>query len=248
MSIIRAIVRLLCLLSVALVFIGIGFWLRTIYIRRPVLHKRHLSEFTCRWAKCICRILNIRVQIQGEARKSAGVLIVANHVGSPDIFVLGSCFNTFFLSMHDVADWPVVGTLARLGHTVFVDRSRKHQVKDNINNIADRLRNGFHVALFPEGQATDGSHVLPFKTSHFEAAVLAARPVLPVAIRYLDKNCPSIACWTGTAFAVHFIRLLTNSVLEVEVCILPEISSELGRRELALESYSAIRAELCRDN
>tara|TARA_B100000686_G_C16752372_1_gene953338 strand:- start:847 stop:1413 length:567 start_codon:yes stop_codon:yes gene_type:complete len=179
--------------------------------------------------------------MEGNVRPSRGTLIVANHVGSPDIFVLGFCFGTFFLSKHDVANWPIVGTLARLGLTVFVDRSRKHQVKANIEDMARRLGEGDSIVLFAEGGASDGSDVLPFKTSFFEAAVISRSPVLPIAISYLDPGRPSVACWRNTTFATHFFNLLSHPQLEAEVGVLPEIPSEVGRKELAKKSRSSIQ-------
>ena len=219
----------------------IGLSLRLLFSRRPHRHRHYTSIFTRHWAKCFCYLLNIRLQVEGEFKRTPNALIVCNHVGSADILVLGSCFNTVFISKDDVVNWPLAGALAKLGHTIFVDRSRRHQGKQTVDDIANRLKEGFSVVVFPEGRATDGSDVIPFKTSHFEAAILTKRPVVPVMIRYLDLNTPSLACWMNMNFASHFFRLLKNPVLEVRVRVFPKMFPEGNRRALAKESRSIIR-------
>ena len=233
--------RLFCLGVVCFVFMGIGLCLHRFFKSKPNRHRHYITRCTRLWAKCICYFLNIRIQVEDTFDSSPNALIVCNHVGSPDIFVVGSCFNTFFISKNDVANWPLMGVLAKLGHTLFVNRSRRHQVKQTIQEMTDRLNGGFSVVVFPEGQVTDGSDVIPFKTSHFEAAVLAGRPVIPVMIRYLDSNTPSVASWMNVNFVSHFFQLLKNPLLEVRVRVFPPILPDGNRRDLAQKSYISIR-------
>ncbi len=170
-----------------------------------------------------------------------GSLIVSNHVGTPDIFVIGSCFPAFFVSKVEIERWPLMGWLTRLGGTLFVNRNRKQQVKATITGIRERLEAGCSVVLFPEAQSTDGSDILPFKSSHFEAAVQAKCPVVPVAISYHDKNHPSIACWYHKDFMTHALDLLKNPRLDVTVDILQPLCKETDRRALAQKSRESIR-------
>ena len=102
-----------------------------------------------------------------------------------------------------------------------------------INKIFYRLKAGCSVILFPEAQATNGKNILPFKSSHFEAAIKAGQPVVPVVIHYNDKNSPSIACWYNINFLTHIIRLLKCQQLDVIVEVLPLIIGEPNRRILA---------------
>jgi len=224
---------------VAFTFIGIG--LRLVFCRDAQIRRRWCVRFTRLWARCFCFFLNIRIHVTGDGKPPANALIVANHVGSPDIFVLGSCFEAFFVSKDEVRRWPLVGFLTRLGDTVFVDRSRRRQVPATIAAIQNRLAGGFSVTLFPEGGATDGADVIPFKSSHFQAAVLARRPVVPVMVRYLDGGTPSVACWYNKNFFTHVLALLKNAELEVQVQVLAPLAWEPGRRVLAAESRRVIR-------
>lgn len=237
----RAIYRTICLIGMLMVFTVIAVVLHLLFSKNEKKRQQYLAAGTHCWARCFCFFLNIHFQVVGEFEPSPNALIVSNHIGSTDIYVLGSCFKAFFVSKAEVSQWPLVGWLSRFGGAIFVDRSRRHQVVSTISDIRNRLENGCSVITFPEGRATDGADVIPFKSSHFQAAVLAKRPVLPVMIRYLDPNTPSIACWYNRDFFSHMLALLKNAKLEVKVYILPEISGVEDRRILANESRRLIR-------
>jgi len=211
--------------------------------------RRHdlLPIFTRHWARCSCFLFNIRIRVVGDFKVAPGSLIVANHIGTPDIFVLGSCFPGFFVSKAEIAEWPLFNQLARLGETIFADRSKRHQVKEIITQMRSRLEEGCSVILFPEGRATDGRELLDFKPSTFEAAVCADCDVVPVTIIYCDGNQPSIACWYEVTFFHHILQLLKNPRLEVTVFVHEPIKGETDRRVLAETSWRIIRETHARE-
>ena len=244
MAYLRAIIRTTGIISTYIVFGLTGLMLLVLFFPRRKTHYRVIVFFTRLWARCSCFWFVIHIRKTGETKVLPASLIVANHVGTPDIFVIGSCFPAFFVSKAEIGRWPFISWLSRLGATLFVDRTRKQQVKATINEIRNRLETGCSVILFPEAQATDGSDILPFKSSHFEAAVQTGCPVVPVAIRYHDGNRPSIACWVDKSFMTHIIDLLKNPRLEVSVDILPPLKGETDRRVLAQKSHDAIREKV----
>lgn len=205
--------------------------------------RRHrlMVGFTRLWARCSCFIFNIRVRTVGDLKAPSNSLIVANHIGVSDIFVLGSCFPGFFVSKAEIAEWPFFRWLARLGNTIFAERSKRSQVREIIAQMRERFEDGCSVILFPEGGATDGERVVDFKSSVFEGAVLAGSPVVPVTIIYRDGRRPSIACWHETPFLSHILRLLKNFRLDVTVIVHEKISGEVNRRVLAEGSCRIIR-------
>ena len=221
------------------VFVVIGACGHVLFFMSPPRLLKWIAFFAQVWARVTCLVLNIQVRIEGNTAIKPGSLIVANHVGSPDIFVLGATFKGFFVSKAEVADWPLFSWLARLGKTVFADRSKRHQVKALIGEITQRLNSDHSVILFPEAQATDGTDVVPFKSAVFESAVLASRPVVPVEIRYHDEHQPTIAYY-GDSFISHIMTLLKAPRLSATVTVFPEISAGDDRQTLAEKSYKAI--------
>jgi 1-acyl-sn-glycerol-3-phosphate acyltransferase len=221
------------------VFLVTGACGHVLFFMSPPRLLKWIAFFAQVWARVTCLVLNIQVQIEGNASIKPGSLIVANHVGSPDIFVLGATFKGFFVSKAEIFDWPLFNWLARLGKTVFANRSKRHQVKALIDEIKQRLNSDQCVILFPEAQATDGTDVVPFKSAIFESAVLASRPVVPVEIRYHDDHQPTIAYY-GDSFISHIMTLLKAPRLLATVTVLPEILVGDDRQTLSAKSYKAI--------
>ena len=136
------------------------------------------------WAS-IARCIGLSVRVIGQpARGERPIIFVCNHSSWLDIPAVGSLLAAPFVAKEEVAAWPIVGQIARLGRTVFVSRSRA-SLKAEGSEFEDRLRAGDDLILFPEGTSSDGSRVLPFNSSFFAAAFGDAKPLIqPVSIVY----------------------------------------------------------------
>jgi len=118
----------------------------------------------------VCRIVGVRLNIEGSVARERGVLLISNHISWLDIAVLSAVAPVSFVAKQEVASWPFVSWLAKLQRSVFVDRNRRTEVTAKTNEILSRLEAGDHVVLFAEGTSSDGNSVMPFKTSLFAAA------------------------------------------------------------------------------
>lgn len=187
------------------------------------------------WGKCCCWMMNIHIYKEGPARQpDHGALIVSNHIGSVDIFVMAACFKISFVSKSDVRGWFIIGYLTRIANAIFIDRTRRKELAGMVREISSRLRSGHSVMVFPEGGATPGNKVERFKSSAFEAVVEAECSVVPVTIRYFDAGEPSVARWPlGISFMANMIRLLKHPRLNVKVWVSPEVMGETDRRVIA---------------
>jgi 1-acyl-sn-glycerol-3-phosphate acyltransferase len=127
----------------------------------------------------VCRFIGLRVRVIGvPARRGPDgrpVVFVSNHSSWLDIPVLGSRLEACFVSKEEVSRWPLINVVARLGRTVFVQRQRNSTARER-DEMRDRLGTGDSLILFPEGTTSDGSRVLPFRSSFLS---LAERPVTP---------------------------------------------------------------------
>ena len=84
------------------------------------------------WA-VFTRLIGIKVRVIGTpAKREAGrpVVYVSNHSSWVDVPVVGGVLEGCFVAKGDVGTWPVIGTIARLGRTVFVSRSRASTGKE----------------------------------------------------------------------------------------------------------------------
>jgi len=185
----------------------------------------------------VCRILGIRLHIEGAVAKDTPVLLVSNHTSWLDIPVLSAVAPVSFVAKSEVGRWPFVSALARLQRTVFVDRTRRVAVGDTANEMAERLAQGDTLVLFAEGTSTDGNRVLPFKSSLFGAAKPSGKSNAPnppivvqtVAIVYarvhgipLGRADRPLVGWYGDMdMQSHAWELLQAGPLDVVIRISP---------------------------
>jgi len=196
-------------------------------------------------ARAMCRSLKIKVRERGFAHlvRRGKVFLVSNHLSYLDIVVLASVRPVAFVSRHDLAGWPVIGTLARLVGTIFVHRGQKLASRKLIETVTSALHQGASVLVFPEGTSTDGQGLLPFKTALFEAAVRSGAMVQPVLLRYvkvetrpLDLSGRDLVCWyDGRSFPRHAWDLLGLRGLEAEVFFTAPIEPGADRKALAAQ-------------
>lgn len=164
-----------------------------------------------RWARGMCRIIGMSVDVEGVP-PALGV-VVANHLGYCDVLLLGSCFPTSFIAKSELSGWPLLGTVARSGGTLFVERARLRDIPRVFEAMTARLRAGQRVVMFPEGTSTDGVSVLPFKSSLLAGAAAERHPVSFAALAYetppgWPRAGVSVAWWGDATLVPHLWRLL----------------------------------------
>ena len=165
----------------------------------------------------LCWLIGLKVQVIGQASADRPVLFLSNHSSWLDILVLGGVLEGCFVSKAEVGRWPLIGTVARLGRSVFVSRSRGSAGKE-ADAMRTRLEAGDNLILFPEGTSSDGTRVLPFRSA-FLATAGAARTVQPVSVVYdrlgglpaCRRDRPLFAWYGDMDIGSHFWRLARRS-------------------------------------
>lgn len=138
-------------------------------------------------------------------------LFASNHISWLDILALGGVGRAAFVSKAEVRRWGIIGWLAGLNDTVYVEREHRRAVKGQAGALRAALVNGKPVALFPEGTTGDGIALLPFRASLFAAVSPPPQGVRvqPVALDYGDAAAD--IAWTDAEPAgVNAIRLLNR--------------------------------------
>lgn len=214
-----------------------GVWIVWRHFPAAPLDTRH--RHVRGWAAAMLRHLGLVVRWGGAPVPLAGpLLIVANHVSWLDILVVHACCpQARFVSKADVKHWPVIGRLTRATDTLFIERESKRDALRVVHHVAEALKAGDMLAVFPEGTTSDGDGVLPFHANLLQAAVTAGVPLQPLALRYADEVAsPSrAAAYTGTTTLVRSVWSVVRArSLRVHVHVLPPVPAVGGgRRELA---------------
>ena len=158
-------------------------------------------------------------------------LIVANHVSYLDpIAILPHC-PAVPLAKGEVAEWPIVGSLAAALGVVFVARRDPGARIRVLRRVHDLLAAGVPVLNFPEGTTTRGEHVKAFWRGTFGIAQRLGVPVVPVAIHYRD---PAMAWTGGAAFLPHYIKVASRPRIDVTLSFLPALPPRTGEAAEAM--------------
>lgn len=174
------------------------------------------------WHRRFCNILNLDIRVHGTPVQGHAMW-VSNHVSWMDIPVLGARFPVYFLSKAEVAEWPVVGWLARVAGTLFIRRGSGDAGQVG-TQLAGHLRAGRNVLFFPEGTTTDGHRLKRFFHKLFSAAVLADVPIQPVLVCYRDEDDalhPHAPFVGDDEFLSHATDILRGGRIRVDVLVLP---------------------------
>lgn len=180
--------------------------MRVIWIATPLLLLLplhliwHLLKLPSPWAMLFLRIaaraLGAKVTVFGKPLRK-DVFFVANHLSWHDIPILAGITGTAFVAQDGVRDWPVIGWLAKLNRTIFISRTEKNNVAQQVAELRDAIAENWSVTLFPEGTTSDGRGLLPFKQSLFATLAPPPKPMMvqPVLLDF-GRAGPDIA-WLG---------------------------------------------------
>ncbi len=186
--------RLLCVLTHIL---G-GMW--TILLVFPRLSTEQQEMRVQAWASAMLGRFGIDLVVEGQAPEGGPVLLAANHISWLDIVVIHAARHCRFVSKAELRSWPLIGVLARGAGTLFIERESRRDSMRVVHHMAERLRAGDVLAIFPEGTTSDGISLLPFHANLFQAAISADAPVLPMALRFVDRATGAhslVPCYIG---------------------------------------------------
>jgi 1-acyl-sn-glycerol-3-phosphate acyltransferase len=209
------------------------------------------KNLTLLYFRGVCKIVGIKVETTGEIEKDRPVFWVSNHSSYLDIVVLGCFLKGSFVAKSEVSKWPLIGSLARLGETLFVERNSTQASKqlDFFNKI---LKEHKSIIMFPEGTTAEGNSVLRFKSSLFDIATLKIKDkngnenflkVQPISIACVELNEFFVGyedrayyAWIGDEFLFpHLFNFFKQGKKKIIVNFLPSVSMSQfnDRKEIA---------------
>lgn len=207
---------------------------------------RHIalnSQIVRNWNRTVCKILNLKLKINGQPDEHAK-LWVANHISWLDIIALGALLPCQFVAKGEVARWPVVGFLAQGIGTLFAQRGDARQTSTLAEQMIWRMRQGKGLLLFPEGTTTSGETVLKFHSKLFKPAQLTGIRVQPIALRYQGDNAQLAPFIGEDEFLPHLWRLLKLEGMTLCIDFCPTLTQGLNHAEMAKAAQCRIQAAL----
>ncbi|MDQ4122778.1 MAG: 1-acyl-sn-glycerol-3-phosphate acyltransferase [Acidobacteriota bacterium] len=200
------------------------------------------------WARGFVRIANLHLEIKGTPPEPP-FLLVSNHLSYMDIAALGSVLECVFVAKADIEGWFTAGTMIRNVGIIYINRENRRDIPRAGAKIIKALERGEGVVVFAEGTTSNGSRVLPFKSSLLEFAAAQNLSVYYSTVSYetLPGEIPASesVCWwrPETDFASHVFELFKMPGFHGSITFgsTPIVSS--NRKELAEKLHQAATAQ-----
>lgn len=138
------------------------------------------------WAQFIICILMLPVKVEGRENlvKGQSYVLVANHQGAFDIFLIYGflCRNFKWMMKRQLRQMPFVGKACEAAHHIFVDKRGASKIRATYDSARQTLQGGMSLVVFPEGARTFTGHMGVFKRGAFMLADDIELPVVPLTI------------------------------------------------------------------
>ncbi len=227
-SVLIIILHLFILISVILL-IPLRF-IKTIRIR--------LSDFILQtWARGICIILNIRILKKFDMTTPRKALLFSNHSSVLDIFAYSSIFPVRFVSRSDIRKWPLIGWMAEQLGIIFLNRKSGHSLLESISRAKKEIDEGANVLVFPEGTSSDGTSILPIKSSFLSLTESGTRTEI-YFIQYDQvngknfhpKELPRLYYANDVTLFSNILYIMGRKQVDVKIFNLPALTTGLDRK------------------
>jgi 1-acyl-sn-glycerol-3-phosphate acyltransferase len=192
-------------------------------------------------ARTILRRVGTEAIAEGEPPPHG--LIVSNHLSYMDVLVYASLLPCLFVSKREVQDWPVMGRLASMAGTIYVERQRCADNRSAVGLMEQALDARVPVVLFPEGSSTDGSTLLPFRSPFFEPAIRAHADVTSAAIAYESSTAAEsqLAYHGEDTFGPHLLLTFGQMRVRAHVAFSSAGRCYVDRKEAARMTHAEVQ-------
>ena len=223
----------------------VGVW--TLQLHFPRLSREQREMRVQAWALELLALWGVHLKVLGQPVLSGPALMVSNHISWLDILVIHAARYCRFVSKSDIRDWPLVGALATGAGTLYIERSRRKDALRMVRDMAEAMKDGDVLAVFPEGTTSDGLSLLPFHANLIQSAIAAEAPVQPMSLKFVDARTGELTlapCYIGDDTLVGSVwRTLTAPPITAVVCFgEPQTANGRERRQWAHELRETVMA------
>jgi len=245
----RASVRLFLIIVLSLVVVPLLFLMSLLpssFNSKSATIERLLARF---WIWGISRIMGMKVQSKGDIPK-APFFLVCNHLGYVDTILFARHSPCVFVAAAEIRNWPLIGLLVRASGALFIDRNKPGDVLRINGLVSDALKKGKGVVVFPEGTSTNGSQVLPFRSSLLQPALEHCEVINYACISYQTpvNQAPAseTVCWWDKDQKIenHLFRLLSLPSFRARVVYRTHTFKTTDRKVLASQLTDLVRQHL----
>lgn len=145
----------------------------------------YVSKLAYKYASKLMRDCRCKLQILGKENiPEGGIVFIANHESFFDIPALITCYGHAigFIAKKET-NIPILSTWIREMKSIFIDRSDVKKSIQVINQGIQNLKEGYPMAVFPEGKRSKIGKILEFKKGSLRLGTKSGVPIVPVVIK-----------------------------------------------------------------
>jgi len=232
-----AVCKVVCVIAATLLIYSgyiVGYFILRIFSRPSTEWLNRILRF---WGRSAAFFLSIDVNVEGK-KPEPPFFLVCNHLSYVDIIVLFSELNSTFVAKSEVANWPILGLIARSIGIVFIDRKNRMDIARVNKEISTTVSSKRGLTLFPEGTTSPGENVLRFRAPLLEYPAKSQLGVHCCALYYdIDsdkRSAHEIVCWWGDApLHKHLFRLAKEKRIHATISFGDNTFHDNNRKKLA---------------
>ena len=234
----RIVTRVLAMTALLIVCVPLYYVCRAFGLRNP-LPRIFLGGIS--W------IAGVELKVRGE-KVHRGAFLLANHVTWMDIPAIAATTGSAFVGHDGLTTMPFLRWLCAMNDTVFVARYDPASVADQVAAVRAAIKDTGALTIFPEGTTSDGTGLLPFKSSLLSALdpVPPGIAIQPVLLDY-GPDAADIA-WVGDEHGLdNFKRIMARGrALVITVHFLPVLAGDqlANRKAMAASARNALLQRL----
>lgn len=200
------------------------------------------------WAADTARAAGLTVIVEGRENIPAddGFVVISNHQSYGDVPALGIAFygrQLGFIAKSDFEKVPLLGTWVRRVRGVFLHRGNPREALKDIKAGSDLVKQGYNIAIFPEGTRSRGPVMGSFKHGAFRIATKPKAVIVPVLIDGTYHVYEEHDAIRPAECTVRILPPVDTAALSRQGIVTLEDQVENALRELLRERYPEAYAE-----
>lgn len=151
------------------------------------LEKKVIGEDIKLWANNVADEFDLKIEVVNPENipEQDGCVYISNHQGYADIIALIIALDgrqLGFIAKEELAKVPYIGKWIKMIRGLFIKRGDTREALKSMKEGIDLVKNGYNLAIFPEGTRSRGPKMGKFKAGSFKLATKAKAPIIPVSI------------------------------------------------------------------
>ena len=170
-----------------------------------------LPKYSMKIASMLSYILfksfGIKYKVIGTFPNTGPFVIMHNHSSFLDLFFLPIIIKKNYTGIIAAKNFkiPLIGFILNRMKAIPIHRKNKMKAMKSIDIAQKRIKDGYHVAIFPEGTRTITGKLSPLKKGGFHMAVNAGANILPIVVKGLYEIKPKTRWTIDTSIVAEMI-------------------------------------------